>query len=294
MNLADWLKLILLSLLWGGAFFFGEVALGHVEPLTIVMVRVSLAAVILIVFCQLAGIPRIGLSPSVMISLLIMGLLNNVIPFSLITYGQVEISGGLASILNATTPLFTVAVAHFWPQGEKATPLKIAGVASGIAGVALLMGIGNLADVGEGLWGKIAVLGAALSYAFALLYGRRFKAFHPIYFATGMLAAASLVMIPLAFIFETPFQPMPPLSALSAMAGLAIFASAIAYFLYFSVLQSAGPTNASLVTFMIPASAILLGVVFRNESLETQHIAGLGLILLGLALVDGRLFRREN
>lgn len=294
MIFADWLKLILLSFLWGGAFFFAEVALDHVEPLTIVMVRVSLAAIILIVFCRVTKIPSSPLGGPVLVSLLIMGILNNVIPFTLITYGQVQISGGLASILNATTPLFTVAVAHFWPQGEKATPLKIAGVVAGIAGVAVLMGVGNLAQSGGTLVGQLAVLGAAVSYAFALLYGRRFKSFHPIFFATGMLTAASLVMIPLAFIFETPLQPMPPAPALAAMAGLAIFASAIAYFLYFSVLQSAGPTNASLVTFMIPASAILLGVMFRNENLEPNHLAGLGLILLGLALVDGRLLRRRR
>ena len=291
MSASDWFKLILLSLLWGGAFYLSEVALDHSGPLTIVMARVTLGAIVLIMFCRINGIgtrltlPLVG-------GFFFMGLMNNVIPFSLITVGQTEISGGLASIINATTPLFTVAVAHGWPGGEKATPLKIAGVFAGIFGVAILIGIGNFEQIGDGIFGISLCLAASLSYAVALLFGRRFKDLNPIFFATGMLSAAACMMVPLAFALETPFQPLPPVSALAAMVGLAVLASAVAYFLYFSVLASAGPTNASLVTFMIPVSAIFLGVTLRGEILEMRHIFGLGLILLGLLLVDGRLFGR--
>jgi len=167
----------------------------------------------------------------------------------------------------------------------------LAGILAGLGGVVVLIGIEDLGPFDDGLGGIIAVLIAAFSYAVALVYARRFAALHPIFLATGMLTAAAVIMVPLAFAFETPFQPLPPPSTFAAIAGLAILASAMAYFLYFSVLQSAGPTNASLVTFMVPASAIFLGVAFRNEILEPRHIAGLALILAGLALVDGRLFR---
>ncbi|VAW10163.1 Permease of the drug/metabolite transporter (DMT) superfamily [hydrothermal vent metagenome] len=290
MRVTDWLKLVLLSILWGGAFYFSEVALDHTGPLTIVMVRVTLAAVMLAVFCRLTGIGT-TLTPALAGAFLIMGFINNVIPFSLITLGQTQITGSLAAILAATTPLFTVAVSHFWPEGEIATPLKIAGIIAGMGGVVVLVGVGALARLGDGMGGIFAVLAASLAYAVALLYARRFKGLHPIFLATGMLSAAALIMVPMAFAFETPFQPLPPASAFAAMAGLAVLASAVAYFLYFSVLQSAGPTNASLVTFMIPVSAIALGVTLRGEVLELRHIAGLALILVGLALVDGRLFR---
>jgi len=290
MRTTDWLKLVLLSILWGAAFYFSEVALDHAGPLTIVMGRVSLAALVLVVYCRLTGIDM-SLTPALAGAFLVMGFINNVVPFSLITLGQTQITGSLAAILNATTPLFTVAVAHFWPAGEKATPLKLAGIAAGLGGVVTLIGIDDLGKISEGLGGILAVLVAACAYAVALLYARRFADLHPIFLATGMLAAAAVIMVPLAFAFETPFQPLPPPSTFAAIAGLAILASAMAYFLYFSVLQSAGPTNASLVTFMVPASAIILGVAFRSEVLEPRHIAGLALILSGLALVDGRLFR---
>jgi len=293
MSLLDWSRLILLSVLWGGTFFLVEIALGDVGPFTIVLTRVALAAAVLAAYCRIAGLGATW-TPGLIAGLAVMGLINNAIPFSLITWGQTHITGSLASIFNATTPLFTVAVAHLWPGADKATALKLAGVAAGLAGVATLIGLGSLADLGGDVPGEIACLGAALSYAVALVFARRFRAVHPLVLSAGMLASATVFMLPLAFALETPYRPFPPVSALAAMLALAVFAAAFAYYLYFSVLRSAGPTNASLVTFMIPASAILLGVAFLGEVVEPRHLAGLGLILLGLALVDGRLFRQRQ
>lgn len=291
MSAIDWSRLALLSLLWGGSFYFVEVALDDVGPFTLVLTRVGLAALVLGLYCRAAGLTA-PWSVGLVAGLAFVGIINNAIPFSLLTWGQTQISGSLTSIFNATTPLFTVAVAHFWPGAERATPMKIAGVVAGLAGVAVLIGVGNLTEMGDGIAGPLACLAATSCYAVALVFTRRFRGLHPLVLAASTLTVATIAMAPLAFLFETPYQPMPAAPALAAMAGLAILSSAVAYYLYFSVLASAGPTNASLVTFLVPITAILLLVTFRGETLEPRHLAGLGLILFGLSLVDGRLYSR--
>ena len=288
MALVDWARLILLSLIWGGTFVLTEIALPFVGPLTLVFFRVSLAALALIAYCRATGTGA-GLTPALLGTFALMGLFNNAIPFSLIAWGQIDISASYASILNATTPLFTVAVAHAWPAGERATAPKIAGVVAGIAGVAVMIGVDALAVTSSGIWGQFAVLGASLSYAVAMMLGRRLSHIGPFASAAGMLCASSLIVLPAALWFEAPFAALPPLAVVAALITLALVCTAFAYFLYFKILASAGPTNLSLVTFIIPASTIFYGVVLLGETVKVTHFAGLALILVGLALVDGRI-----
>lgn len=292
MSMFDWSRLLLLSLVWGGSFFFVEVALPHADPLTIVFYRVAIAAVALWLYCVVIRetIPR---SAGIWGAFMVMGILNNVIPFTLITWGQTEVTAGLASILNATTPLFAVAVGHYWPDGERATPNKIAGIVIGLIGMVVLIGPSILGASGSVL-GQVAILGSSLSYALAANYGRRLlKRVSPIVSAAGMLAASSLVMLPMAIAFETPFAPLP-VSAWLALLGLSLLCAAVAYILYFGILESAGPTNLMLVTFLIPVSAIALGVFFLGEQIDLRQMTGLALIFAGLACVDGRLLRRRT
>lgn len=289
MRLVDWIRLIVLSVLWGGSFLFIEIALESAGPMTIVLARVSLAAACLVVYCRAAGI-AVPLTGPILVAFLVMGLLNNVIPFNLIAWGQTRITGGVASILNATTPLFTVIVAHLWPGGERATPARIAGVVIGLAGVAVLIGLGNLEAIGGEVAGQVAILMAALSYALSALYGRRLTGVPPIVAAAGMLTASSIVLVPIAFLTGTPFDPMPSGEALAAIAGLAVLSSALAYGIFFRLIATIG-SNVMLVTFLIPVTAIGLGVAILGEPIEARHLAGLALIFCGLALVDGRILR---
>jgi len=288
MGKLEWALVVLLSVLWGGSFFFVEVALEELPPLTVVLVRVGLAAAALLAFVYATG-RRMPWAPGAWGAFAVMGALNNVVPFSLITWGQVQIESGLASILNATTPLFTVALAHYLTRDERMTPGKLVGVALGIAGVAVLIGPSALAGLGLYGLGQVAVLGGALSYALAGIYGRRLVAFPVPVAAAGMLVASTAMMAPLVFIFEAPYSAAPGMVTWGAMVALALMSTAMAYLIYFRVLASAGATNILLVTFLIPVSALLLGVAVLGERLEGTAFAGMALIFVGLAAVDGRL-----
>lgn len=290
MGLADWLRTLSLAALWGCAFFLIEIALRDSGPLTIVLVRVGLAALVLTLYCLAAG-TRIVLTRSLAGAFVILGLIHNAVPFTLIALGQTQITSALAAILIATTPLFTVATAHFWGRVEPATPNKIAGILIGIAGVAVLVGPDVSKGLIDNLWGQAAVLVAAASYALGAVYARRLRDLPASVLAAGMLATATAFMLPPAFLLETPFSPLPGWAAVAAMAALALAGTALAYILYFRTLASAGATNVMLVTFLQPAIAILLGVWLLGEPFELHHLAGLGLILGGLALVDGRVLR---
>lgn len=286
-----WLWLLSLSILWGGSFFFAKIAIGELGPFTVVFARVGLAALALnlVLAAGGSGLFRRG---TPWIAFLVMGALNNVLPFSLIFWGQREIASGLAAILNATTPLFTVVVAHVLTNDEKLTRLKLAALFAGLAGVVVLIGPDFVIDAATGIAGQFACLAAALSYALAGIWGRRFKVMGvaPIEAAAGQVTASTLLILPIMLSVDRPWTVIaaPSLTVWLALAGLALLSTALAYVLYFRILAAAGATNLLLVTFLIPISAILLGSAFLGERLEPRHFAGMALIGLGLLLIDGR------
>ncbi len=293
MSLRDWAMLLLLSLLWGGSFLFVGMAVKALPPFTIVAIRVTLAALVLNLVLKVLG-QKLPLSRPAVIAFGAMGLLNNAIPFSLIAWGQTHIAGGVASILNATTPLFTVLVMHVYSHDEKLTTGKIAGVALGFAGVVAMVGSSALEGLGSYFLGELAVLGAAVTYGFSGIFGRRFKTLGiaPVVTATGMVTASSLVMLPLALIVDQPWKlSMPGAEVWIALVSLAVFSTAFAYLLFFRILASAGMTNTVLVTFLVPIFAISMGIWRLGESLQPKHFLGMALIGCGLAVMDGRLFR---
>ncbi|MCA8932934.1 MAG: DMT family transporter, partial [Rhodospirillaceae bacterium] len=225
MGALDWATLIALSLLWGGSFFFNQVAVADIPVFTVVVGRVALAAAILHVVVRLAGLAMPG-DPKIWLAFFGMGLLNNAIPFSLIVWGQTQIGSGLASILNATTPLFAVLVAHRFTADEKITSARLAGVLVGLAGVAVMLGIDALGSLGSTLDGalaaQLACLAAALSYAAAGVFGRRFRALGvpPLVTATGQVTASSALMVPLMLAVDRPWQmALPGGEALAALVG---------------------------------------------------------------------------
>ena len=296
MNGADWAILLILSVLWGGSFFFIELALPTVAPLTLVLIRVAIAAAMLWAWL-LAKRERLTMPPGAAAAFLVLALLNNVVPFVLFAWAQEAIDGGLASILNATTPIWGVLVAHLFTSDEKASPAKVGGVLVGFAGVAVMIGADLLGEVGTAALAQLACLFATLCYALAGVWARRFRAMGvpPAAVATGQLTAAAIVMLPLVLLFEPPWlMPPPSPAAWLSLVALALFCTSLAYILYFRLLASAGATNSLLVTFLIPVTAILLGALILDERLEPRHFAGMALIGAGLAAIDGRLFRRRK
>ena len=290
----EWAILLFLAVIWGGAFLFIGIAVRHVDPLTYVWLRLTIAAGAMFVFLRLKG-ERLGLPRQVWGSILLLALLNNALPFTLFGWGQTHIASGLASILNATTPIWGVLVAHLFTDDERMTPRKIAGVLLGFGGVAVMIGPTLLANVGTDVLAQLACIVAALCYAVAAVWARRFRrqGLKPMSVTTGQLSAGALMMLPLALVVDQPWtQPLPPVSAWAAIAALAIFCTALGYVFYFRLIDSAGATNALLVTLLVPPFAIVFGSLFLNEVLAPQDFAGLALIALGLAAIDGRLLRK--
>ncbi len=286
----EWAMLVTLSALWGGSFFFNAVALKELPAFTIVFLRVGLAALILNAFLPLMGF-RLPRAPRIWAAFFGMGLLNNAVPFTLFVWGQTHIASGLASILNATTPLFTVVVAHIFTSDEKMTRNRLAGVLLGLCGVSVMIGPQALGDLGGDAAPELACLGAALSYACAGVYGRRFKRLGvaPLLTATGQVTASAILLAPLAFLAEHPWTlPVPSLSGLGAILGLAVLSTALGYLLYFRLLASAGATNLLLVTFLLPVSTLVLGTVLLGERVVPTELLGMVLIGLGLLAIDGR------
>jgi drug/metabolite transporter (DMT)-like permease len=290
----DWAILLLLSVLWGGSFFFIQVAVRDVAPLTFVWIRVTIAAAALWLFLALRREP-VRLPRRAWGALLLLGLLNNALPFALFAWSQTQIASGLAAILNATTPIWGVIVAHLFTVDERLTPARLVGVLLGFGGVAVMIGPHLLAGLGGDFAALLACLVATLCYALAGVWARRFKAMGvaPVTVATGQLTVAMLVMLPLALIVERPWlAAAPPAAAWAAIVALALFCTAFAYILYFRLIDSAGATNALLVTLLIPPTAILLGGLFLGEALSPRDFAGMALIASGLAAIDGRLLGR--
>ena len=292
MSRAEWGMLALLSLLWGGSFMFVGVTIKEVPVFTIVAFRVLLASIVLHLVLRISGI-TFPMRREVLLAFLGMGILNSALPFSLISFGQARIDSGLASILNATTPIFTMIFAHLMTKDEKIGPLKALGVALGFAGVVVLFSGRDLV-ANAALVGQIAGILAAVSYGLSNIFGRRFAGLklNPIAMATGQLSASACIMVPLALIVDHPFsRPLPGLPSILALTALALVSTAYAYILFFRILTRAGATNVSLVTLLVPCSAIALGSLVLGESLGLREIAGFATIALGLLVIDGRLLR---
>lgn len=287
MGASDWAQLLLLGALWGASFFFARITIREIEPLTLVFYRVVIAAAALHLWLFLRGVSfRPALSRAGPFMLL--ALLNNVVPFSLIFLGQTAIGAGLAGILNATTPFWAIIAANVFTSDEKITPAKLAGIALGIAGTAVMVGPGLFAGLGAPAWAQFCVLGAAFSYGLAAVLARRFRDLPSDVVAAGQFTASTVVMAVLVGIGASSVTAASPTSWMCVVA-LGLLSTALAYILYFNLINSAGATNASLVTLVVPVGAILLGALFLGETLDGYELAGIGLIGLGLLTIDGRI-----
>ncbi len=290
MTALEWALLVVLSMLWGSTFLFITIAARELPPLSIAAVKVLLAAAALLVVMRLQGarLPREGRT---WFAFAVMALFNDAGPFILIAFANPFVPTGLASVLIATSPLFTVVLAHWLTEDEQMTGRHVAGTLTGFAGLAVMLGGGSFAFSPAAVLGQMACLMAALGYAYASVYGRRFTALrlHPMTTAAGQLGSSALVLIPVALLVDHPWT-LPGLSwgGIGALLGLGLLTGALAYSIFFRILATAGATNVVLVTFMSPITAIMLGVVILGERLGAQQMAGMGLIGVGIALLDGR------
>ncbi|MEM9630592.1 MAG: DMT family transporter [Pseudomonadota bacterium] len=294
MPLRNWIMLIVLGAIWGGAFLFAKVAVAEIPPFVLVFLRVSSACAVLLLVLhhqKLLGSLTFQLAGP----FLVMGFLNNAVPFSLLFLGQTAIGAGLASILNATTPIFTVIVAGLLTRQETLHANRIAGVLLGVAGVAIMLSSSLSGVASDPVWAQLTCLGAAVSYACAATYAKRFRSLPPQVAATGQLLGSSLLMLPIALLSmgNWSFSDPSPTAWMNVLA-LGILATAIAYLIYFQLLGEAGATNASLVTLIVPASALFFGWLLLGENLSALQLGGFAVLLIGLVVLDGRILRRKG
>lgn len=288
-----WAEMMLLAAIWGGSFLAIRTALDEIAPLTAVMHRTVWAMLVLWIVVALRRVPLPG-SPRIWGAFLVMGLLNNVIPFSLMAWGQLHVPSGLTSIFNAASAVFGLVVAAAVFADERLTPRKVTGVTLGFIGVCTAIGPDALRQFDTTSLAQLAIVAGTVSYACAAAWARKMlKGVPPILAAAGMLTGSSLVMIPLAIVVDgVPSADLDPTTWL-AIAYYAVFATALAYLLYYRVLAMAGSGNLMLVTLLIPPVAITLGAVVRSETLHPSEYLGFAILALGLSIIDGRLWRRR-
>jgi drug/metabolite transporter (DMT)-like permease len=291
MGAAEWSLLVLLSLLWGGSFLFNALAVRELPPVAVVAGRMWLGAPVLLLVVALSG-HRMPRAPRVWVGFFVMGALNNLIPFTLIVWGQQHIEVGLAGILNATTPIFTAVLAHVATADERLEAHRVAGILLSVVGMAVLVGPDVLRGLGTHVAAELAQLGAACSYAFGAVYGRRFHGLPPTVAATGMVVGTAVLVAPLSLLAGAPWRPGLAASTWVAVLALGLFSTATAYTIYFRILRTAGATNLMLVTLLVPITALVLGAVVLGERPGAGALGGMALIGAGLVTLDGRLLRR--
>jgi drug/metabolite transporter (DMT)-like permease len=288
MSPADWMLLLVLSVVWGGSFYFAKIAVAEIPPLTLALGRVGIAAVVLAAIARLVAgpFPR---DAAVWRRFTIMAALNNALPFTLIFWGQIHTSVGLASILNATSPLFGVVIAHVLTRDDRLNTNRLIGLAAGFAGVVLLIGPGLLTELGADVLAQFAFLAASCSFAFGAVLSRPLRSLSPVMVASGQLTMSTVILLPIVLLFDKPSALVTSSNAaLAATLALALLSSALAYLIYFRLIARAGATNALLVTFLNPISAIIMGIVLLGETLDARQLAGMAAILIGVAAIDGR------
>ena len=285
--LSVWGMLLFLSIIWGGSYLFVGIAVKDLSPLVIVMARVVIAAAALLPLhlILIGPLPRDREAWTAIVGL---SILNNVIPFTLIVTGQTMIASGLASVINATSPLF--GVAFIAAAGiDKLIPRKVLGILIGILGVAALKGGSLFAENSQSI-GILLCLGAAASYGVGSLWARmKLRDTPPLSMATGQLLVSSLIMTVLAFSFDNPSQLIDAsVESWISLLGLALLSTSFAYILFFRVVAKSGPANVLLVTMIIPVSAIAMGITVLGETLDIMEIVGTVIIMLALVVIDGR------
>ena len=279
----DWIALLVLTAFWGSSFAFTQIALASFPPAVLVFGRVTIAALVMFVFMRSAGV-RLPRSAREWIPMAITAVFGNLLPFHLIAWAQQHIDSSTAAILMAMNPLFVLTLAHFLLPGARLTLSRIAGFAVGFVGVLLVVGPGHGDDLGSNvtLAGSIAAVGAALSYAINSVYARRIGPINPLQLSAGMLIASTLVSLPAATLDLSAVVNVTPITA-AAIAFLGLLSTGLASVLYFRLIQGPGPAFLSLISYLVPAWGIVVGILFLGETVTVAGGVGMALILCGIA-----------
>lgn len=278
--------LVLLSFLWGGSFALIKIAVHAIPPLTVVAVRVAIAAVVLALVVRARGMPLPVLS-GFSGPFLIQGLLQSALPFALISWGEQYIDSGVAGLLNSTPPLFVFLITYFITRHEPATGRKLGGVLIGSTGVALIIGVDVLAGLGRQVMAQLAMVGAAASYACAAIYGRRFASLPPLVTAASAMLATATFVVPASLIVDEPWTLRPPLEAMAALLALGLFSTALAMFIYFRLLQTLGSLGTASGGYLRAGFSVLLGIMLLGEPFTLPLALGLILIIAGVGMING-------
>jgi drug/metabolite transporter (DMT)-like permease len=284
--LIDWFLLLVLAGLWGSSFLFVKIAVREITPATLVAARFVIAASVLSVAVRARGL-RLPTSRRVWSHYLLMGLIGNAVPFTLIAWGQIRVDVGLAGILMGVMPLMTLLLAHFFVPGERMTPRMAGGFAVGFIGLVALLGPEALLELGgeaSDLLSQVAIASAAICYAISTIIARRLATLNPLVSATTVMWVTSAIMVPAALWVDRPWNLAPSAESIASVVWLGLFATALATILYFRVIQTAGPTFLSLINYMIPVVALTAGAVVLDEALVGTVLIGMALILTGLAI----------
>jgi len=300
MKLKNFLLLVLLASMWGPSFLFIKVAVEDIPPMTMVFGRVATGAIVLLFLLRLQGshLPKWG---PIWKHIAVVALVHNAIPFVLFSWGEQYIDSGLAAILNGTVPFFTIILAHYFAENDRITPVKIIGILIGFGGMVLLA----VPSFGDGVrattWGVLAITAASFLYGIAIVYTRNhLRGLQPMAAPTGQMMIASLYMLPLSLLVDRPYLlPMPSLASLGSMLMLGILGTALAFTVYYRLLERASASYVSMTTYMIPVFGVILGAVVLHEAITWERVAGCGLILFGVMIVNGligsiRLERRKT
>jgi len=290
MAVRDWALLVLTAVLFGSSFFFIKSAIDAVPPATLAAGRAVLAVPIAWAFLRMTGgrLPPLGRE---WIPLAVLGVLTAAVPYGAIAWGQRHIDSSLAGMLFGMVPVFSVALAPLFLRDERLTAGRLSGAALGLGGVVLLLGPQAVAGLGDQIAGALVTLAAALSYALGGIYARRHKHIAPTVMAAGQLLTAALILLPFSLALDAPWTLAPPSAALGAVAAVAVLSTALPALLLFRLIGRVGATNGALLAFFMPVVAVVLGVALLGEDLPWTAFAGLGLILIGAAAVNGRLTR---
>lgn len=291
MGLAEWAMLCLCAMLWGSAYVFNAIAIKELPHLTITLARLTIAALFMQAVLRMTGhaLPR---DPKLWGHFLVFTLLSNIGPYLLVLRGQMGAASGLAAVLTATTPLFTIVLAHFFTRDERLTVNKVAGVLVGIAGVAIVVGFDPAQGLGGAVAAKLFLVAASLLYAIGGIYAKRFSATPPLVIAASVMTAGAVVALPLTLVIDRPWLlPLPSWQPVAAVFMIGVFGSALAAITYFRLFTVSGATNAMLVTLLLPVTPVVGGALLLGEWLEAREVLGALVIAGALAIIDGRLLR---
>jgi drug/metabolite transporter (DMT)-like permease len=284
-----WLAFGALGLIWGTSFLWIKIAVSEAGPFTVVGLRIlfGLLGLLVVIAVQRPALPR---DRRVLLAFVFLGIFNTGLPFVLITWGETGIPSSVAAILDATVPLFTIIIAHFWLHDEKITAPRLGGLLAGFAGIVVLVsGNLNLSNLSANVWGQLAVVGASISYAIAITFARRNLRNQPPVMQTAlMLLIADSLVWATAFGAGQPFAPPHSALAWFALLWLGLLGTCVAYLLYFYIINAWGPTRASLVTYVFPVVGLVLGILFLHESADWRLLVGSALIVGGIGIVNLR------